>query len=156
MTLNYPYSTDPPLRLLVKFGQLYPDQPPHAIFQAPGFDLWIAAVFPKQERFTLHALEVNENAAITFTLQSARQMRTITQRPLARWARYPAGVIALLDWFNISGMYAVICGDETVGVRYEYGAGILIAALWHELREQPYTLGDLSAIVDNVQREAME
>jgi hypothetical protein len=47
----------------------------------------------------------------------------------------------------------VICGDEPRGPRYEYGLGILFAALCHELNNCHYDSQTLTEVVDTVQRE---
>ena len=77
------------------------------------------------------------------------------QRPLPRWVRYPAGVIVMLSatGFDIPGLDAVVCADEARGPRYEYGLGILFAALCHEMNNCRYDLQTLIEVVDTVQRE---
>jgi galactokinase len=128
------------------------------IFQAPERDMWIAAQYNSREQYACLALDLNESALTTFNLQSAKTRRTVTKRPLPRWARYPAGVIMTLSGMglDVRGMNAVICGDEPPGPRYEYSLGILFAALCHELNDQPYLTTFLTEIVDAVHRDYVE
>jgi hypothetical protein len=126
------------------------------IFQAPERDLWIAGFFNDIGRYTLLSAEMNPDVSVTFSTQSARARKTLNNRPLPRWSRYPAGVIVLLDAFDIAGFDAVICGDEPVGPRYEYGLGLLFAALCHELADQPYLPSRLTGIADAAKREFVE
>lgn len=156
--MTVPIHSDPPLRLLVKFQTLYPDTTPDLIFQAPGREMWAAALYNDREHFSCLALELNDSALATFSLQSAKSRRTVTQRPLPRWARYPAGVLMITCelGFDVQGVNVVVCADEPPGPRYEYSLGILFAALCYELNDQPYEIDTLTEIVDRVHREYVE
>ena len=124
------------------------------VFQAPERDVWIAARTNDRETYALRSLDYNNGAPTIFSLQSAKMRRTVRQRPLPHWVRYPAGVIVTLSaaGFDIPGFDAVICGDEPRGPRYEYGLGILFTALCHEMNNCPYDLPALKEAVDTVQR----
>lgn len=156
--MSAPFHSDPPLRLLVKFQELYPDTTPDLIFQAPEREMWIAARYNSRDQYACLALDLNQTALTTFNLQSAKIRRTVTQRPLPRWARYPAGVIMAMSdiGLDMRGLNAVICGDEPAGPRYEYSLGLLFAALCHELNDQPYHTDALTEIVDLVHREYVD
>ncbi|HLU09775.1 MAG TPA: hypothetical protein VK003_08915 [Oceanobacillus sp.] len=156
--MTTPFHADPPLRLLVKFQELYPDTTPDLVFQAPEREMWIAARYNSREQYSCLALDLNQSVMTTFNLQSAKQRKTVTQRPLPRWARYPAGVIMTMSsmGMDVQGLNAVICGDEPQGPRYEYSLGILFAALCHELNDKPYYPEALTEIVDMVHREYVE
>jgi galactokinase len=153
--LSVPLSPDPPLRLLAKFQELNPNTAPAVVFQAPGRDMWIAARANDREIYSIRSLEYNRAAPATFSLHSAKMRNTVMQRPLPRWVRYPAGVILRLSaaGFDVPCLHAVICGDEPRGPRYEYGLGILFAALCHELNNCHYDSQTLTEVVDTVQRE---
>ncbi|CAG1769238.1 hypothetical protein BAC2_00164 [uncultured bacterium] len=156
--MSISFSPDPPLRLVVKFQELYPNTPPPMVFQAPGRELWIAARANDREAYVLRSLDYNGAAPTTFSLQSAKSRRTVLQRPLPRWARYPAGVIVQMSTsgLDLPGLDAVICGNEARGPRYEYGLGMLFAALCYEMNDQRYLADALTEVVDRVQREYME
>lgn len=156
--MSVPLSPDPPLRLLAKYHELYPNSPPTVVFQAPGREMWIAARANDREQHALRSLEYNDAAPTTFSLQSAKMRRTMLQRPLPRWVRYPAGVIVILSamGFDVPGLNAIVCGNEARGPRYEYGLGILFAALCHEMNNCHYHTATLIEVVDTVQREYLE
>lgn len=125
--------------------------------RAPGRDMWIAAARASAEEFTL-VMADSEGAKATFNLQSAKVKRTVMQRPLPRWARYPAGVTLILaqEGLDVIGLKMVVIGDEPPGPRYDYGLGIVFAALWQELHGMSYTVDDLIAIVDRARRDYVE
>jgi hypothetical protein len=120
--------------------------------------MWLAACYNNRDLYGCLALELNVSAMATFNLQSAKIRRTVTQRPLPRWARYPAGVIMTMCEIGLDmrGLTGVVCANEPPGPRYEYSLGILFAALCHELNEQPYETDVLTEIVDRVHREYVE
>lgn len=148
--------SNPPLRLLVAFQQAFPDCLPDWVIRAPGRDMWIAAVPARDSEFTLVAADLD--GRVTFNLQSAKTRRTVTQRPLPRWARYPAGVTLLLAQAGVDviGLKMVVMGDEPPGVRYDYALGIAFAALWHDLHQLPYTVDDLIDVVDRTRRDYVD
>lgn len=148
MTLTQPLN--PPLRLLASFAALLPDREP-LILQAPGRDLWAAAAFFPSGRCQLHALDLKARTA--FTRQSALYHQTVLRRPLPRWARYAAGTVLALDHLDVPGVTLLICGDEPPGPRYEYGLGVLVAALWHTLADAPLDERAAIELVDRVGRE---
>jgi hypothetical protein len=144
---------DPPLRLLVAYQMQFPGDEPEMLFCAPGRDLWLAGRMNGTPRFTLTALDINPDAPVSFTMQSARQMQTHTQRPLPRWARFPAAGLRLLASFHPMGMDALICGDEPPGPRYDYALLLLFAGLTYTLSGTPYTPALLGEIADAALRE---
>jgi hypothetical protein len=143
---------NPPLRLLAAFAQRFPDREPSVVLQVPGRDLWTAAVVLGTQHYRIEALDLR--AKTVFSRQSAKRRETTLRRPLPRWSRYAAGVmLALDDTIDVPGIAALVCGDEAPGPRYDYGMGILFAALWHEIAGEPARERDLIALVDRVQRE---
>ena len=150
------YATDPPLRLLVAFHQTFPALSPEWIVQPPGREMWIAAVRHDREQYTLAAPDLE--GSTTFSLRSARARRTVLNRPLPDWARYPAGVMVALshNGLDVAGIDAMIVGEEPPGPRYHFSLGVAVAALWHEFYQRPYTADSLVAIVDQVRREYVE
>jgi galactokinase len=147
-------SHDPPLRLLAAFQQAFPDQAMDWVIRAPGRDMWLAASHCDKAEFTIVAPDMGALKA-TFSLQSAKVKRSVMQRPLPPWARYPAGVTLLLaqDGLDVVGLNMVVIGDEPPGPRYNYALGMTFAALWHDLLQLPYTMDDLIALVDRTRRE---
>lgn len=145
---------DPPLRLLAAFQQAFPYETLHRVIRAPGREMWIAAAPAEFDHFTI-VLPDLESARATFNLQSAKRKLTVMQRPLPRWARYPAGVTLMLarDGLDVVGLNIVMMGDEPPGPRFDYALGMAFGALWHELYEIPYTVDDLIAIVDRTRRK---
>jgi hypothetical protein len=147
---------DIPLRLLVEFGEAFPDDSPAFTLCAPGRDVWLAAVENKSDHFALAAPDFK--GKVTFSLQSARQKRSVWQRPLPRWAYYAAGVTLVMDNAGVDalGMNIVVLGDEPPGPSYDFGVGLVFAALWHALRGQAYTLDSLADWVEAARREYVE
>ncbi len=144
------------MRLLMTFQGHFPDLSPDYILQAPGRDLWIAAAFNDQPSFTVATVELD--AHTTFSYRSAKTRTTVFNRPLPGWARYPAGVLLALRDLGMekTGLQAALGGSEPAGPRYEHSLGITIAALWHELFQQPYTPQSLVELVEQVRREYVE
>jgi galactokinase len=140
------------VRLLAAFQQAYPDTPTW-IVHAPGREMWVAAALAGSDQFTLVAPDLEAQTA--FTLRSAKLKQTVMQRPLPRWARYPAGVTLVLHdaGLDVAGMKLAVVGEEPPGPRFDYGIGIVFAALWHELHGQDYTIDQLIEIVDHARRE---
>jgi hypothetical protein len=147
---------DPPVRLLAAYQQCFPDHELVWLVRAPGRDTWIAAGRSGNETFTVALPDLN--ARTTFSLQSARVRRTVLQRPLPRWARYPAGVTLTVDndSLDVIGLNMVVMASEPPGPQYDYGVGIAFAVLWYEVWEQPYTMDRLLEIVDKARREYVE
>lgn len=157
VTASSPFlAGDPPVRLLVAFQQAYPELSPVWLVRAPGRDVWIAAAPAAVEQFTVIAPD--HEARATFSLRSARMRRTVTQRPLARWARYPAGVLLALSrsGLDLSGLNCVVLSEEPPGPGYEFGLGMAFAALGYEIHAQPYTSDQLIEVVDRARREYVE
>jgi galactokinase len=147
---------NPPLRLLAAFQQLYPDVPPMWIVQAPGRETWIAAA-PAPDGYTLSSADLSGRAA--FNRRSALFKRSITQRPLPKWMRYASGVVvALCDaGFEVGGLRAVTCSeDRSFGPRHDHAVGMAVAALLHEMTEQPYTPEGILELVERVRRSYVE
>ena len=147
---------DPPLRLLATFHEIYPALEPTYIIQAPGRELWVAAAVSEAEAFTIHAPDLE--GRVSFSWRTAKNKRTLLNRPLPSWARYPAGVILRLcaDGLDADGVEAVVLGAERLGPRYDYSLGIAFAALLHTLHDQPYTADSLLDVVEKVRREYVE
>lgn len=154
--MTLPLNTDPPIRLLAGFQNNYPQISPEYILQAPGRDMWVVAAVNDSHEFDLTAVDFDGRAA--FSYQSAKVKQTVMRRPLPDWARYPAGVMIQLHnrGMDVSGIVAAVGGGEPPGPRYDYGLGIVIAALWHEICDEAYTANDLIAIVDHVRRDYIE
>jgi hypothetical protein len=143
---------NPPLRLLAAFARRFPDREPSIVLQAPGRDLWTAAVVLGTRQYRIEALDLRARAV--FSRQSAKRRETTLRRPLPRWSRYAAGVMLALDnMIDVPGIVALICGDEAPGPRWDYSVGILFAALWHEIAGETARERDLIALVDRVQRD---
>ena len=155
--MDNPFATpDPPVRLLAAFQQTFPDEELVWLVRAPGRDTWIAASRSGGETFTVAIPDMD--AKTTFSLQSARVRRTVLQRPLPRWARYPAGVTLTVDneGLDVTGLNMVVMASEPPGPQYDYGIGIAFAALWHEVGGQAYTMDRLIEIVDKARRDYVE
>lgn len=147
---------DPPLRLLATFYESFPGSAPHYILKVPGRDMWIAARFTADTAYTLVVPDLAGRA--TFNWRSAKAMRTVLNRPLPRWARCPAGVIAVMgdDDVDVPGMEVVLVGDETAGLRYEYTLGLALAALAHEVNHLHYDSDQLQEVVDRARRDYLD
>jgi galactokinase len=154
--VTLPLQTDPPIRLLAAFQDSYPSANPDLIMQAPGREMWVIASFNVSNQYSIAAPDMG--GCTTFSHQSAKNKRTVMNRPLPSWARYSAGVIVALGnaGLYVSGVEAAIAGEEPSGPRYEYALGITVAALWHHLNELPYTTASLIEIIDRVRREYVE
>lgn len=148
------HNPDPPLRLLMAFHNAFEGVSPTHILQAPGREMWVAAHVDGEE-FHLHAPDLDGRTV--FTWRSAKNKRTNLNRPLPKWARFPAGVIVRLcaAGMDVSGVQVVVAGDEA-GMRYNYAVAIAIAALWHQIHEREYTTDSLIEIVEKVRRDYME
>lgn len=147
---------DPPVRLLAAFQETFPEQELVWLVRAPGRDTWIAAAHSDNDTFTVAFPDMDARA--TFSLQSARVRKTVLQRPLPRWARYPAGVTLTVDneGLDVTGLNMVVMAGEPPGPQFDYGVGIAFAALWHEVLDAPYTMDRLIEIVDRARREYVE
>lgn len=145
---------DPPLRLLAAFQTAYPGQEPETVLLAPGRDIWIAALRQDGRHYRLYNADKGQRTIVTW--RSIMHQQTAQRRPLPRWSRYPAGVIHQLcaqgGPLDMPAVNLVIAADEAPGPRRDYGMGIAVAALWHELAGQPYTQETLLAITDAVRR----
>lgn len=144
---------DPPIRLLAEFHKVFPDLAPEHILQVEGREMWVAAVTSDMTDYTIHAPD--SSGKVVFNWRTAKNKRTLLNRPLPKWARYPAGVVFALGkaGLNVKGVCAVIISEEPSGPRYEYALALTIAALWHELTEADYTTESLLEVVDQVRRE---
>jgi len=152
----FQHASNPPLRLLVAFHEVFPALSPEWMAQVPGRDMWVAAVLHQRDEFTLIAPDLD--GSTTFSLRSAKARRTVLNRPLPDWARYPAGVMMTLcqNGLDSTGMDTIIVGEEPAGPRYHYALGMAVAAILHELHAKPYTADSLIAIVEQVRREYIE
>jgi galactokinase len=126
------------------------------IVQAPGREMWLAAVVGDEHEYTLTSEDAGGKAR--FSHRSAKTRQTVFKRPLPVWARYPAGVVARLGdgGLTLPGFKAVLLGDEPAGPRYAFGTGLVTAALCYELAGQPYTSEQLNDLVDTVRRQYIE
>mgnify|MGYP006921590438 CR=1 FL=1 len=142
----------PPLHLLAAFNDAFHKSPEH-VLQTPGYDLWVAANIPADDLYVLHAPAMGNYAK--FSWQSAKKQQTIHKRPLPKWSRYAAGTVYHLcgHGLDVKGIHAVILGNETPGVRYDYAIGVTIAALWHTILGKSYSNDILIDIVDQVRRD---
>jgi galactokinase len=147
---------DAPMQLLMAFQENYPASQPEWVVQAPGREMWIAALFNDSAAFTLYAADLESR--VSFTYRSAKLMQTVHQRPLPRWARYPAGVLLSLREMGMerTGLEAVIAGTEPSGPRYEHAVGIVIAALWYQIHDRAATPESLLELVERTRREFIE
>lgn len=145
---------DPPIRLLAKFDQIFPDSAPQLIVQAPGREMWAAACFNGMGHCTVYTAD--GEGRTSFNYQSAKRKLTIHHRPLPRWARYMAGATLLVDVPEIPGVDVVVCGDEPPGPRYDHALGMLFAALWYEINMESADAEQLLEIAERVRREYIE
>lgn len=152
--MNAPF--DPPLRLLTAFQDIYPSASPEHLIQAPGREMWTAALTLSEAKYTIHAPDLQSRA--TFNWRSAKFKQTTLKRPLPRWSRYAAGVVYILgaDGADVPGVEVVVLGNEVTGPRYNYSIGIGLAALLHTLMERDYTPESLIALLERVRREYVE
>jgi galactokinase len=144
------------VRLLAAFHENYPDYSPDYMLHVPERAMWVIAAITDSRKFDLLALE--SDGRVVFTYQSAKVKRTVKQRPLPGWSRFPAGVMVTLEnaGFDLTGLVAVIGGEESLGTRYDYSLGMTVAALFHKVNDQPYTMAVLLEITDRVRREYIE
>jgi len=148
-------SLDPPLRLLAAYQQ-YLNQSPEMVISVPGRDMWIAAEFDGQHTYTIITPDLEGRAV--FDRRSAIQKRTLRNRPLPHWARYPAGVSVILsdDGLSLPGGTVLIIGDEPSGPRYEHALGMAFAALWYESQQQPCDVNRLLDVMERVQKQYLD
>lgn len=153
-----PIKPDPPLRLLTAFYEAFPGMEPQAVMLAPGRDIWVAASPAEGRHYRLY--NADQDQRTLFTWRDATHARTALRRPLPRWARYPAAVIAHLcasqPALDHRAVNLVLAADEAPGLRREFGLGIAVAALWHELAGMPTTPDALTKLVDHVRRTRIE
>jgi galactokinase len=152
----FTHASNPPLRLLVAFQEVFPALSPDWMVQVPQRDMWLAAVPHQRDEFRVIVPDLQ--ADTTFSLRSAKARRTVLNRPLPIWARYPAGVIVMLchNGLDSTGADAIIVGEEPAGPRYHHALGMAVAALLYELHAKPYTAESLMGIVEQVRREYIE
>ncbi len=144
-------SSSPPIRLLATSEQVFPANAPQILLQAPGREMWAAASLNGTPYCTLYSADGGTRTRLNS--QSAKRYQTIYHRPLPRWVRYLAGVMALIDVADMPGIDAVLCGDEPRGPRYDYALAMLFAALWYTINRQAYTPEALQEIAERVRRE---
>ncbi|MCC6802665.1 MAG: hypothetical protein IT319_07255 [Anaerolineae bacterium] len=150
--MNLP--ADPPIRLLAKFQQIFPDISPQLVVQVPEREMWAAARFNGMGHCTVYTADGNGHTS--FSYQSAKRKQTIYHRPLPRWARYMAGATLLIDVAEMPGVDVVVCGDEPTGPRYDHALGMLFAALWYEVNMESCDPAQLLEIAERVRREYVE
>jgi galactokinase len=149
-------NVNPPLHLLAAFQRRYATLSPSWIVQAPERETWVAAIIGTPDVYSIYAADLDEQTR--FSWRSAKNKRTLIQRPLPHWARYAAGVIVELggQGIDVPGIRAVVIGEDTQGPRYNYAFGLVFAALWHEILHKPYTPAGLTELVDKVRRNYVE
>ena len=152
--MNAQKPNDPPIRLLAKYGQVFPAVSPQIVLQAPGREMWAAASYNGTANCTVCTAE--SDGRTTFNYQSAKLKQTISRRPLPAWARYIAGVSVLLDVAEMPGLNVVACGDEPAGPRYDHALAILFAALWYEVNHVDPDPELLLDVAERVRREYVE
>jgi len=130
------------------------DQPqPQWIVQAPGRDMWIAAMPTDSTEYRVDAVDLDTSAK--FSHRSAKTRQTVLKRPLPGWVRYPAGVVSTLgdDGLSIPSFHALVLGDEPSGPRYDFGMGMVFAAFCHHLAGAAATEEALVEVVERVRRD---
>lgn len=147
---------NPPIRLLAGFNAAFSGRSPEHLIHIPGRAMWVAAVETKGADFSIHVPDLE--ARTTFSLRTAKFKKTVLNRPLPHWGRFPAGVVLELcsAGMDVEGLGAVIVGDETHGIRYEYALGIAVAALMYTMTDTPYSDDELIDVVEKVRREYVE
>lgn len=150
------FAHNPPIRLLTAFTERCPDCTPTWLLRVPEREMWAVGVPLEGEEITVVAIDHDGQA--TFTPRSARFKRTALNRPLPRWARYPAGVaLALANGeYAPRGMLLVIAGDEPAGPRYDHALGMAFAAVCYLREGHAATGAALIELVEQVRRDYVE
>jgi hypothetical protein len=146
---------NPPLRLLTAFQQQYADVKPTWIVQAPGRDTWIAAA----PALTYALASADRPSRARFNRRTAVFKRSLLLRPLPQWTRYATGVVVALEdaGFDVSPFQAVTLSEDRIfGPRHDHAVGMAVAALIHEMAEQPYTADGIFNLVEQVRRNYVE
>lgn len=143
--------TNPPLRLLTAFAEAFSTNPKLTL-EVPGREMWLAAEPASEGRYVLVVPDLE--ARTQFDWRSARQKRTLHQRPLPAWAAYCAGTLLELmyDGLTLPGANLAIAGEEPAGPRYDYALGMAFATLAYHTNEQPCTADTLIALMERVRR----
>lgn len=145
--------TDPPVRLLAKFTEVFPKTEPTYLFQA-GRDMWMAGLLSGTEEYIIYSPD-NNDGKTSFTWRTARNKRTVLNRPLPSWSRYAAGVVVMLAnaGLTLQGVQVVIVGEQAVGPRYDYDMGMALAALCYTIQNYPFRQEHLHELMEQVRRE---
>jgi hypothetical protein len=142
---------NPPIRLLTAV-QEHLSKEPDLMVEVVGRDMWVAATLHDGHEYTIITPDLGGHTI--FDRRSAKFQRTIRNRPLPRWARYIAGtVLVLSEDFDLSGLTAVIIGDEPLGPRYEHALGMAFAALYYSVHQHEYRLDTLIDVMERVQKQ---
>lgn len=151
-----PEQTNPPLRLLMQVPNLLERHQPDFVVQAPGRDVWVAAVVQQQAEYTVYSLD--DEADTTFSHRSAKSLKTVLKRPLPVWARYPAGVVAMLGdaGMDLPGFEAVIVSEEPSGPGCAFAVGLAFTALCHVITVQDVSEAEMRVFVDRVRRQFVD
>ena len=65
-------------------------------------------------------------------------------------------MLLVQDGLDLIGLNMLVMGNEPPGPRFDYGSGMAVAALWHDLYQLDYTIDTLIDIVDRTRREYVE
>lgn len=133
--------------------QTFGGHQPEWLVQAPGREMWIAAVTTEDHLYTVEAAD--HDSSVKFTHRSAKTGKTHLKRPLPDWARYPAGVVVTLGdgGLALPGFHAIILGDEPAGPRYDFSTGVAFAAFCYRLADVEADEGRLLDVAETVRRE---
>jgi hypothetical protein len=142
----------PPIRLLADF-QARCGSPPDLIATAGERRAWAAAHFTGASYYILHN---GDSAGRTrFDARTAARCLTLLRRPIPLWARYAAGVAALIDP-ALPGAHIAIYSDEPTGPRRAHAIGMAVAGLWQRAAGLPDDEVVLFRIAEQVRRVYVE
>jgi hypothetical protein len=142
----------PPIRLLADF-QARCGSPPDLIAGAGERRAWAVAHFTGGGFYIVHH---GDSTGVTrFDARTARRRLTLLRRPIPIWARYAAGVAALLEQ-PLPGAHIALYSDEPAGPRRAHALGMAVAGLWQRAHGLPDDEPTLFAIAEQVRRAYVE
>jgi galactokinase len=146
---------NPPLRLLAAIQKHFDDQTPQ-VYPVPGRDMWVAGIASDGHPFHLIAHDLDSHTS--FDRRSARQQRTLRNRPLPRWARYPAAALLVLsdEGIALPGSKLMLLGDEAAGPRYEHALGMACALFYLEQAADTPDVARLLEIMEQAQKRYLD